>query len=127
MRTLTLIAVIAVVLLEITDVLPTSSVGGPLTLMLVFLVAMLAAGILEAWTKRRGVVGWIVSILAAVVGGFLGAGLGGFVMEAILTTLALGEPLATSHHPLRYIGPAAVMVLTMAGAWMVLQVVNRMR
>jgi hypothetical protein len=74
-------------------------VGGPLTLVLIFLLAMLAAGIHDAWSNRRGVLGWIVSIVCAVIGGFLAVS--PLVLEGLLPFLDLNGSLAcglaTSH------------------------------
>jgi len=76
MKIITLIAVIAIVLIQFSGAVPLSSVGGPMTLAMVFLAAALAAGIYEAWSMRRGVLGWIVSILTALAGAIV-AGLAG--------------------------------------------------
>ena len=66
MKTIALIAVIAILLLEASGAIPQSSVGGPMTLALVFLIAALAVGIHDAWSNKRGVRGWVVSIAAAL-------------------------------------------------------------
>jgi hypothetical protein len=87
MKYVTLIAMITIVLLQLTGAIPQSSVGGAMTLALVFLVAALAVGIHEAWSKKRGVLGWIVSIVASLAGAFLAASLGSMGMETILMHL----------------------------------------
>lgn len=125
MRTITLIAVIAILLLELSDALPKSSVGGPMAMLMIVFLAVLALGLYEAWSQKRGVLGWIVSIGAAVVGGFLGAAVASTLLGTMLSYLNLGGPLATSQHPLRYIGSAGMMLLAMLGAWIALQVVSR--
>ena len=81
MKYITLIAVITILLLQLTGAIPQSSVGGAMTLALAFLVAALAVGIHEAWSKKRGVLGWIVSIVASLAGAFLAASLGSMVMK----------------------------------------------
>lgn len=124
---LTLIAVIAVVALQFFGAVPDASVGGPMTLMLIFFIAALAAGIHDAWTHRRGVLGWIVSLVVAVVGGFLGAMLGSTMMEFLLTHVDVGGSLASTRHPLLYITSAAMMLLVLSGAWLALWFVNRLR
>lgn len=45
------IAAIAIMLVQLSGAVPRSSVGGPLTLALVFFVATLTVGIHEAWTN----------------------------------------------------------------------------
>lgn len=131
MKFIALIAVIAVVLIQFSGLVPQSSVGGPMTMMFVFLAAALAAGIHEAWTNGRGVFGWIVSILAALVGAIIAGLFGGTVMDALMPFIAqffnLQGSLAASGHPLLYITSAAMMLLMLFGAWLALQLVNRMR
>jgi hypothetical protein len=87
MKIIALLALIAVMLLAFSGALPQSSVGGAMTLALLFLVAALAVGLYEAWSKALGVLGWIVSIVVAVVGGFLGAAFGGMVLGSMLALL----------------------------------------
>ena len=122
-----LIAVAAVVLLELTDLVPRSSVGGPLTLALIYILAMLAAGLHEAWSVRRSVPGWIVSIVAAVVGGFIAVGFAGMAMEALLSRLELEGSLASTRHPLLFVLSAGMMLLALLGSWIGLKIVNRFR
>lgn len=127
MRYIALIAVIAVVLLQWGGAVPDSSVGGPMTLVLLFLLAALAAGIHEAWSNKRGVLGWIVSIAAALTGGLLAAGAGGMILETILPHLNLEGSLAQTRHPLLYVSSAGMMLLTLLGSWLALWLVNRLR
>jgi uncharacterized membrane protein YeaQ/YmgE (transglycosylase-associated protein family) len=124
-KTIALLAVVAMLLLALGG--PRSSVGGPLTIMLVLFIAMLAVGLYEAWLKKRGALGWIVNIVASVVGGFVAASLGSMVMGMILSNLQLEGPLASSRHPLLYISSAGMAVLTVLGSWIALQIVNRFR
>ena len=127
MRIITLIAVTAILLLEFSDALPKSSVGGPMAMMMIFFLAVLALGLYEAWSQKRDVLGWIVSIVASVVGGFLGSAVASVILEIMLSYLSLGVPLAESQHPLRYIASAGMMLLALLGSWIALQIVNRYR
>jgi hypothetical protein len=127
MTYIALIAVIAIVLLQLTGAIPQASVGGPLTLALAFLVAALAVGIHEAWSRKRGALGFVVSIVASLAGAFLAASLGGMVMEPVLMHLNLEEPLAATRHPLVYVSFAGMMLLTLLGSWIALWIVNRFR
>ena len=61
MKYIALIAVIAIILLQFSGAVPQASVGGPMTLALVFFAAVLAVAIHEAWSNNRGVLGWIVN------------------------------------------------------------------
>ncbi|MBM3543866.1 MAG: hypothetical protein FJX44_05095 [Alphaproteobacteria bacterium] len=127
MRIIILIAVIAMVLLEVSDALPKSSVGGPMTAMMIVFLAVLVLGLYEAWSQKRGAMGWIVSIVAAVVGGFIGSVVASMILGMVLSYLSLGVPLVETQHPVRYIASAGMMLLVMLGSWSALQIVNRYR
>ena len=125
MRTIIVIAVMAMVLIDLGDALPKSSVGGPMTMMMIVMLAVLALGVYDAWSQKRGVGGWVKSIFAAVVGGFIGSSVASAILGTILSYLNLGVPLVESQHPLRYIASAGMMLLAMLGAWLALQFVGR--
>ena len=125
MKIITLIAVMAMLLLSVA--MPNSSVGGPLTIMLILFLVMLAVGIHEAWLKKRGAPGWIVNIVVSVIGGFVVVIFAGMAMETILPHLHLEGSLASSQHPLLYVVSAAMAILTVLGSWIPLQIVNRFR
>ena len=127
MKYIALIAVIAILLLEISGAIPRSSVGGPMTIALVFFIAAVAVGIHEAWSNKRGVLGWIVSIVVALVGAFLAAILGSMVMGLLLELLNLETSLAATGGPLFSIALAGMMIATLLGAWGALWIVNRWR
>ena len=127
MRTITVLAVSAILLLEFSGAIPKSSVGGPLTVLLILVLAMLAVGIHEAWSNNRGVPGWIVSIVASVAGGFLVVSIGSVIMEIVLSRLHMEGSLASSRHALLYVSFAGIMILTLLGSWIALQIVNRFR
>jgi len=127
MRIIVPVAVAGIVLIDVLGGIPSSSVGGPLTFMLISLIAMLAVGVHEAWSGKRGVGGWILSLILALVGGMAGAFAASVILEAIIPYLDLGGPLATSRHPMRYLATAGMMLLVLAGAWGALQSVRRLR
>jgi len=127
MRLIVLIAVTTVLLLELSDALPKSSVGGPMAMMMIVVLAVLALGLYEAWSQKRGVLGWLVSIVVSVIGGFFGAAVASVILGILLSYLSLGVPLAESQHPLRYIASAGMMLLALLGSWIALQIVNRFR
>ncbi len=131
MKYITLIAVIAILIIQWSGEVPKSSVGGAMTLAVVYLAAALVVGIHEAWTNKRGVLGWIVSIITAFAG-FLVAGLlGGGIMDTVMGFAAihlnLEGSLAETRHPLLYITSAAMMLFILFGAWLALRAVNRWR
>lgn len=125
MKTITLLAVMAMLLQALIGT--QSSVGGPLTMLYIVFLTMLAVGLYEAWSKKRGVLGWIVNIVASVIGGFVAVILGSMAMEMILPHLHLEGSLASSGHPLLYISSAGMAIVTVLGSWITLQIVNRFR
>ena len=128
-----LIAVIGILLLQWTGSIPLASVGGSMTIGFAFIAAALAAGIHEAWTMRRGVLGWIVNIVVSFLGAFLAAQLGGMVIVMLvmlvgsLVDLNLKGSLMASGEPVASIALAGGMVATLLGSWGALQIVNRWR
>ena len=127
MKYIALIVVITLLALELSGAIPQSSVGGPMTIALVFFIAALAVGIREAWLNKRGVLGWIVSIVVSLVGGFFAAGLGSMVMETIRGLLNVEGALAETKHPLLYVSLVGMMLFALLGSWIALRIVDRMR
>jgi hypothetical protein len=79
MTYIALIAVIGILLLHSTGAVPLTGVGGAMTIGWALLLAAPAVGIHEAWTKKRGVLGWIVNFVVSLVGAFLFAPLGAWL------------------------------------------------
>ena len=128
MTYIVLIAVIGILLLQWSGSIPLSSVGGPMTIALAVFVAALAVGIHEAWTRKRGVLGWIVNIVVSLVGVFVAAQFAGLVMVIILSPFVDGaSSLAAAGGPLMSVALAGQMVITLLGVWGALWVVNRWR
>lgn len=125
MRYIVPIAVIGILLLAGT--IPLSGVGGAMTIGWAFLVAALGIGIHEAWTKKRGVLGWIVNIVVSFIGAFLVAPLGGMVVAMMLSPFMDGPSLAATGGPVMYVALAAMTVVTLLGSWGALWIVNRWR
>jgi hypothetical protein len=123
-----LIAVIGILLFQATVPIPLSSVGGSMTIGLALLAATPAVGIHEAWTRKRGVLGWIVNIVVSFVGAFLVAPLGGMVLVVMLSPFMDGSrSLAAAGGPLMSVALAGMMVVVLLGAWGALWIVNRWR
>lgn len=127
MPTILLIAVIGVLLLHLTGAIPLSSVGGPMVIALAVFAATFAVAIFEAWTKRRGVLGWIVNIVSSFVATFVAAQLAGLLMVAILMPFAEGSSLAASGGAVMAVSLAGVMAAAVLGSWGALMIVNRWR
>jgi len=128
MKYIALIAVIGILLLQSTGSIPLASVGGSMTIGLAFLAAALAVGIHEAWTKKRGVLGWIVNIVVSFVGALVGANLGGLVMITTIGLVAnVDGSLAKTGGLVMSVALAGGMAATLLGAWGALWIVNRWR
>lgn len=125
MMYIALIAVIGILLLQWTGSIPLASVGGSMTIGLAFLVAALAVGIHEAWTKKRGVLGWIVNIIVSFVGALVAAPLGGMAMGVMLSDGS--RSLAATGGARFSVALAGGMLVTLLGAWGALWIVNRWR
>ena len=132
MKYITLIAMTSIVLLDIAlqrviGAVPQSSVAGTIALALAFIAAALAVGMHEAWSGKRGAVGWIVSVTVALLGALVGAGLSGIVLEPILNLLGVDESQADARHPLLWVASAGMMLHTLLGSWIALSIVKRWR
>jgi hypothetical protein len=127
MMYIALIAMIGILLLHSTGAIPLTGVGGAMTIGLALLVATPAIGIHEAWTKKRGVLGWIVNIVVSLVGAFLVAPLGGMVIVMILSPFIDRPSLAATGGPVVYVALASIMLVMMLGSWGALWIVNRWR
>lgn len=121
------IAVAGVLLLQASGAIPMSSVGGPMTIALAFLAAALAVGIHEAWTKKRGVLGWILNVVVSIVGALVAVQLGEFLLLPLLMLMDVRGSLAATGGFAMYVGLPAMMLLTLLGSWAALQLVNRWR
>lgn len=119
------IAVIGVLLLQLSGAIPLASVGGSMTIGLVYIFAALVVGIHEAWTKRRGVLGWVVNIVVSFVGAFVAAPIGGMFIGLLLSDGS--RSLAASGGARFSIALAGGMLVTLLGAWGALWIVNRWR
>lgn len=62
MTYIAVIAVLGILLLQASGAIALGSVGGSLTLGFVLILAALAVGMHEAWTQKRGPLGWIVDL-----------------------------------------------------------------
>ena len=128
MTYIALIAVAGILLLQWTGAIPLASVGGSMTIGWAYTAAALAVGIHEAWTKKRGVLGWIVNIVVVLVGAFVAAQIGGMVMVMILMPVMDGSTsLAKAGGLVMLVALAGQTVITLLGSWGALWIVNRWR
>jgi hypothetical protein len=119
------IAVIGILLLQSTGSIPLGSVGGSMTIGFAFVAGALAVGIHEAWTKKRGVLGWIVNLVVSFVGVFVAAPIGGMMIAIMLGDGS--RSLAATAGPRFSVALALGMLVTLLGAWGALWIVNRWR
>lgn len=116
---ITLLAAAGLALLDTTGALK-GSVGGSFAVLLYLLAAALAVGIYDAWAMKRGVLGWIGSIVVAVVGAAIGAFSGSLMLETTITLLKWeGRPGS--------LFLAMMAIITLLGSWFALWLVNRFR
>ena len=125
MMYIALIAVIGILLLQATGSIPLASVGGSMTIGFAFIAGALAVGIHEAWTKKRGVLGWIVNIVVSFLGVFIIAPIGGMVMAIMLSDGS--QSLAATGGPRFSIALAGGVLVSLLGAGIALWIVNRWR
>lgn len=131
MKIIALVAVAGVILLELSGSIPKGSVGGAMALALANLAAAVAVGLHEAWAMGRGIVGWIVNVVMSIIGGVVAAVAGGTFTDALMSVAApalnIQGSLMSTRHPLLYVLLAVTMIITLTGAWLALQLVNRFR
>jgi hypothetical protein len=125
MKYIVLIAVIGILLLHASGAVEPADVA--IGYGLVALAAAPAVGIHEAWTKRRGVLGWIVNLVVSFVGPVLFAPVGGLVVVAILSPFMDKPSLAATGGAVLYFAAAGIMIVTLLSAWVALWIVNRLR
>jgi hypothetical protein len=124
-----LIAVIGIVVLQTIGAIPRDAVGGGLVIAAATFAAALAIAVHEAWTKKRGVLGWIVNIIVSLLGAFFAAQLGGPLVAIPLLKLAGGgsSSLAAAGGGVMSVALALMMVVALAGSSGALWLVNRRR
>ncbi len=120
-------SIAALLLLQASGAIPPSSVGGPMTIALVVFAGALAVAIHEAWTRKRGVFGWVLNIVLVFVGAFAAAPIAGFVMVLLLSPFANGSSLAAAGGAVTAISLAGTMAIALLGSWGALQLANRWR
>lgn len=127
MRSIAIIALAGIVLLQFTGVIPLSSVGGPMMVALACFSAALAVGVHEAWTTRRGVFGWALNILIVLVATFFAAQAGGMLMVFVLAPFTDGSSLAAAGGIVMMLALIGAMGSTLLGSWGALQLLKRWR
>ncbi len=128
MTYIVLMAVIGILLLQWNGAIPQDSVGGAMVIAAAVFIGALAVAIQEAWTRKRGVLGWIVNIVVSFAGAFLVAPVGGLAMVILLAPFMNGaSSLAAAGGPQMSIALAGQMAITLLGSWGALWLVNRWR
>jgi hypothetical protein len=125
MKVIALVAVIGILLFHSTGAVAPTDVA--IAYGLLALAAAPAVGIHEAWTKKRGVLGWIVNIVVSLVGPVLFAPIGGIVVVLILSPFMDRSSLAATGGAVMYFAVAGIMLVTLLSAWVALWIVNRWR
>ena len=120
MKTITLFTIAAILLMHLFG--SRSAVGSPMTDILLSFAVMLAVGIYEAW--GRGLVGWLIHGVLAVIGGVVALCLTSLALEATVSALHTQGRFATQNHSLRDIADVVMPLAAVLGAWLPLQFVN---
>jgi hypothetical protein len=122
------LAVAGVLILQIAGAIPNDAVGGGLVIGAVLIVAAVAIGIHDAWTNRRGVLGWIVNIVVSFLGAFVAAQIAGPIVAIPLLMLVGGtSSLAAAGDGVMSVALVLMMGLALLGSWGGLLLVNRWR
>jgi hypothetical protein len=128
MKYIVLIAVIVILLLQWTGAIPLDSVGGAMVIAMAVLVGTLAVAVHDAWTRNRGLLGWIVNIVISFVGAFVVAPIAGIVMVMLFAPFMDGSSsLAGAGGPQMSIALAGQMAITLLASRGALWLVNRWR
>lgn len=120
-------AVIGILLLQSSGAIPQDSVGGSMVIGFALLAATPAVAIHEAWTKRRGVLGWIVNLVVSFVGALVAAPIGGALIAMLLSGATTGRSLAATGGPVMSVALILMTGVVIGGAWGALWLVNRWR
>ncbi|HRE19416.1 MAG TPA: hypothetical protein PKW21_00055 [Rhabdaerophilum sp.] len=127
MKYITLGAVTGILALHLAGAIPSSSVGGPLVIALVCFTAAIAVGVHEAWTERRGVMGWILNLVVSFAATFFAAQLGGMILVLALTPFTDGSSLAATGGGVMATALAGTMGATIFGVWGTLRTIKQWR
>lgn len=90
-----------------------------LLMMFAFVIVMGGMGLYEAWRNKRGVLGWIVSLLISIAGGVAGMVLCVAIADVLIrrpSTMAIGEGV-------NILTP----ILMLTGSWLALRFASRFR
>jgi hypothetical protein len=127
MTYIAVIAVLGILLLQASGAIALGSVGGSLTLGFVLILAALAVGMHEAWTQKRGPLGWIVDLFVTFLSVLVAAPLGGALIALLLSPFASGTSLAASGGGVMSLALVAITCVVLASASGALWLVNRWR
>jgi hypothetical protein len=114
-------AVAATVLLEVFNL--KTSEGAGLLYAIVFGLIVVGVGAYEAWSKKRGVLGWTTNILASAFGCFLAVGALGFGMEAAISRFQS----AIVPQILNYVVAAVGTSFVVFGSWLPIKIIDLFR
>lgn len=120
-------AIIGILILNETGAIPMSSVGGSMVIGLAYLGGVTAVGVHDAWTRRRGCLGWIVSIVVAHAAAILLAPISGMVVVLVLSPFMTASSLNETGGGVMAAGLAGGMAVTVLIAWGTLRFLDRWR
>ncbi len=115
-----------ILLLQGFGLIPMSSIEGPLAIAFVIFAGVIAVGLHEAWTEKRGVLGWLLNIVIVLVSGFFAAQAGGMLMVVLLKPYTQGS-LASAGGGVMTTALIGAVATTLFGVWAALRLVKRWR
>jgi hypothetical protein len=119
-KTITLFTIAAILLMHLFG--SRSGVGSPMTDILLSIAVMLVVGIYEAW--GRGLVGWLIHGVLAIIGGVVALCLTSLALEATVSALHTQGRFATLNHSLRDIADVVMPLAAVLGAWLPVKLMN---
>jgi hypothetical protein len=121
-KIITALAVVVMLLLNAFG--PKSSVGGPLTGLFFSLLIMWVIGAYRARSKNFGPPGWLLSMVGAIVGGFVALILFNTAMETVMTVVHFEGRLIDSQWS--YAVELMMVFFAMFGSWLPIEPGNRL-
>ncbi|MCK1395999.1 hypothetical protein [Bradyrhizobium sp. 1] len=125
MTTIILLAIAAMLTLERFG--PGSSVGGPMSMLLVLVLIILGVTAHEAKSRERDEMRRGICIVVSIIGGVAAFILIALSIDAIEPYLPIEGPLDSSEDPVKYALVAATAIVVVLGSWLPLRAMNRLR
>lgn len=127
MKIIVFSTIASILLLQAFGLIPMSSIEGPLVIAMVVFAGAIAVGLHEAWTEKRGVLGWLLNIVIVLVSAFFAAQAGGMLMVLLLKPYTQQSSLAAAGGGVMMVALIGAVITTLFGVWGALRLVKRWR